>query len=184
MRLVLHLHPDSSCSAVAGIEVEVARPERGKLALSYVVTGEIAELLIPPPDAPARSDGLWQHSCFEAFVRAADEAAYYEFNLAPSLHWAAYRFDSYRSGMRPAAELDPPGIEGRFDAGRYKLHALLDLDRVVGLPPDAVWQIGLSAVIEEKSGGKSHWALAHPPGKADFHHPDSFALELAGPSGA
>ncbi len=39
-------------------------------------------------------------------------------------------------------------------------------------------QAGISAVIEETDGTKSYWALAHPPGKPDFHHADCFALEL------
>ena len=38
--------------------------------------------------------------------------------------------------------------------------------------------VGLSAVIEETSGRKSYWSLAHPPGKADFHHSDCFAHAL------
>jgi hypothetical protein len=40
-------------------------------------------------------------------------------------------------------------------------------------------RLGLSAVIEENDGTISYWALKHLPGKPDFHHPDSFALELA-----
>jgi hypothetical protein len=46
------------------------------------------------------------------------------------------------------------------------------------LPADAPWRLGLSAVIEDRSGQKSYWALAHPPGRPDFHHEDCFALEL------
>jgi hypothetical protein len=42
-----------------------------------------------------------------------------------------------------------------------------------------MWRLGLSAIIEEASGQRSYWALAHPPGKPDFHHPDSFALEVS-----
>lgn len=45
-------------------------------------------------------------------------------------------------------------------------------------------QIALSAVIEEKDGTKSYWALRHPPGKPDFHHPDCFALTLEAPEAA
>ena len=37
---------------------------------------------------------------------------------------------------------------------------------------------GLSAVIEDPNGVLSYWALRHPPGKPDFHHPDTFALEI------
>ena len=43
---------------------------------------------------------------------------------------------------------------------------------------DEPLSIGLSAVIEETDGTKSYWALRHPPGPPDFHHPDCFALEL------
>jgi hypothetical protein len=55
---------------------------------------------------------------------------------------------------------------------------LLALDRLSALPHKATWRLGLSAVIEDSSGAKSYWALAHPPGKPDFHHPDCFAHEL------
>jgi hypothetical protein len=39
-------------------------------------------------------------------------------------------------------------------------------------------RFGLAAVIEETSGRRSFWALAHPPGKPDFHHADCFTLEV------
>jgi hypothetical protein len=38
--------------------------------------------------------------------------------------------------------------------------------------------IGLTAVLEQTDGTKSYWALAHPPGKPDFHDPACFALEF------
>ena len=41
------------------------------------------------------------------------------------------------------------------------------------------WRIALAAVIEDENGGLSYWALRHPPGKPDFHHPNGFALEVA-----
>ena len=45
-------------------------------------------------------------------------------------------------------------------------------------------KIALSAVIEETDGTKSYWALRHPPGAPDFHHPDCFALTLEAPDPA
>ena len=39
-------------------------------------------------------------------------------------------------------------------------------------------RIAASAVLENKSGHKSYWALAHPTDKPDFHHPDGFVLDL------
>jgi hypothetical protein len=64
------------------------------------------------------------------------------------------------------------------DAQRYTLQAVLTLDALPGLPRDGRWRLALSAVIEETNGGKSHWALAHPAGKPDFHHADGFTYEL------
>jgi hypothetical protein len=170
----LRLHPDSLCAAATGIETEVARPRPGSLVLSYVVSGRISDLRLPPVVAPARTDELWRHTCFEAFVRGSAGPAYYEFNLSPSTRWAAYRFDGYRSAMRVATEIGAPRIEVRSSAETFTLQAALELE---GLSPPL--HLGLSAVLEETNGRKSYWALAHPPGKADFHHADCFALELS-----
>jgi hypothetical protein len=176
MRQALRLHPDSPSFAAKQIEVDVARPRHGGLVLYYVVTGKISDLRLPPVAAAARTDELWQHTCFEAFVRPSPGAAYYEFNFAPSTQWAAYRFSSYRSGMRVATEIGAPRIEVQSSPERYTLQAALELDQ---LSPPSLWRLGLSAVIEETSGRKSYWALAHPPGKADFHHSDCFTLEFS-----
>src|ERR1700730_402587 len=73
MRQTLKVHPDSLCSAVTHIEVEVMRPCAGSLLLSYLVTGRISDLRIPPAVAAARTDELWRHTCFEAFVRTSLE---------------------------------------------------------------------------------------------------------------
>jgi hypothetical protein len=181
MRQALKLHPDSRCTAAARIDVEVARPRPGGLVLCYVVTGKIGDLRMPTVTAPARTDGLWRHTCFEAFVRASPSAGYYEFNFAPSMQWAAYRFGDYRSGRCVASDIGAPGFEVESTGEGYRLRVSAALDRLPGLPGDGAWRLGLSAVIEETGGRKSYWALAHPPGKADFHHSDCFALELPAP---
>ncbi len=178
MHQVLELHPDSRCDAVAEIAVEVARPGPGLLRLRYLVTGDIGGLSLPSKTAPARTDGLWGHTCFEAFVRAAPGEAYHEFNFAPSRRWAAYRFDGYRSGMCPGEEIGAPRIEVDRRDGAFELRVALVLEGLAELPGDADWQLGLSAVVEEAGGELSYWALAHPPGKPDFHHSDCFALDL------
>ena len=154
--------------------MDIANPRPGSLVLSYVVRGRISALRWPPVVAAARADELWRHTCFEAFVRPSTGPAYYEFNFSPSTQWAAYQFDSYRCGMRVATEIGVPRVEVRSDEATYTLQAALELD---GLSSSV--HLGLSAVLEETNGRKSYWALAHPPGKADFHHADCFALELS-----
>ena len=175
MRVALKLHPDSVCDAVTSIEVHAERTADG-VSLHYRLNGDLGNVLMPPL-AAGRRDELWRHTCFEAFLRTANP--YYEFNLSPSCEWAAYRFDKYRERMTLAA-LDSPRIAVVGTDG-FASGMSLDLNGIADLPADTIWRIGLSAVIEEANGRLSYWALAHPPGKPDFHHPDCFALELPPP---
>jgi hypothetical protein len=178
MRHALKLHPDSRCQAVTRIEVEPRRTGVG-LALRYIVTGAITDLALPKWAKPERTDDLWKHTCFEAFVRGAGDEAYCEFNFSPSTEWAAYRFSKYRRETAlDIGEVNAPAIVLRDSPTHFQMDIAIDLSRVAELPTRAPWRAGVSAVIEEKSGQKSYWALAHPQGKPDFHHADSFVLQL------
>jgi len=181
MRRALRLHPDSLCLAATRIDVEVARRRGGGIVFSYFVTGRTGDLRIPPITSATRADELWRTTCFEAFVRTSASSGYYEFNFAPSTQWAAYEFSGYRSGMRAATDIGAPRIEVQTSPELFTLRASLELGRLPSLPGDAVWSLGLSALLEETNGRKSYWALAHPAGKPDFHHSDCFAHQLSAP---
>ena len=66
-----------------------------------------------------------------------------------------------------------------------QLPECLGLDLAYALAGDAEFladplqRARLAAVIEATDGSLSYWALAHPSDKPDFHHPDSFVLELS-----
>lgn len=173
----LHLHPATPSSGVRTIKVEAARAGT-RLELRYVAAGAIGELVLPPPGPAERADALWKSTCFEAFVRASADPGYFELNLAPSHDWASYRFSDYRAGMVEAGDVPAPRIETKVGGATFELRASVDLGEAMGLLADLPWHLGLAAVIEEKEGAKSYWALAHPPGDPDFHHEDCFALEL------
>jgi hypothetical protein len=168
--MILAPHSDFPTDPVSSIEVEIAQ-NTGTLTLRYRLTGAIADLAIPPQTTPARADELWRHTCFEAFLQPAPGDAYFEFNFAPSTQWAAYAFASYREGMTPA-DIPPPVIQTHATA------ATLDLTVTLTQLPPGPCRLALAAVIETKSGAKSYWALAHPPGKPDFHHRTGFAYDL------
>jgi len=178
MRAILRPHPDWPPEAVRSIAVEVVRPRPGLLSLRYLVEAEPGALAVPLPAEPARTDELWKHTCFEAFVRAPDASAYAELNLAPSGQWAAYAFDRPREGMRDA---DAPAPAIAWTPEALTLDASADLSMIDVLDAAGPWRLALTAVIEETSGAKSYWALAHPPGRPDFHAPDGFTLTLPGP---
>jgi hypothetical protein len=130
--------------------------------------------VIPGPAEPARTDNLWQETCFEAFFRRPGGEAYREWNFAPSGQWAAYDFTAYREGMASPEINSPPYIRMEDNFTWWALGATIPVDA------DQEWQLGLSAVLEEKDGTKSYWALAHPPGdKPDFHAADCFVAHLS-----
>ena len=178
MHRALKLHPSCACGAVNTIEVQADRPRPAELRLCYVMSGRISDIRIPAATAPTRTHELWKHTCFEAFVRGAADDSYHEFNFAPSTQWAAYQFDGYRSDMKVAEELTAAAIAVNANERSLEVSVSLALDGLANLPADAAWQLGLSAVIEETNGRRSYWALAHPPGKPDFHHSDCFVVVL------
>jgi hypothetical protein len=179
-RTALLAHPDQPGEAVWHISVAVERAGE-ELTCRYTVFGELSRVRVPGARTGRRADGLWQHTCFEAFVAADDDPGYFEFNFSPGLDWAAYRFNAYRDGMAPASIARAPGLNVHRAADRLELTATLHLGGLAALARAQRLRLGLATVVEEDSGRLSYWALRHVPGNPDFHHPDSFTLELGAP---
>ena len=164
-------HPDTAPGPLEALAVTVT-PEKDALRLDYRLSGAVARLALPATEPAARRDGLWRHTCCEVFVQGDDAPAYREFNFSPAGPWQAYGFTAYRQG----GTLDPaqaPDIVAQPVPGG--LHVRVRLPRA-DLPPGRRLRLGLTAVVEARDGSLSYWALAHAPGKADFHHPDTFVL--------
>ncbi|MGH8508841.1 MAG: DOMON-like domain-containing protein [Gammaproteobacteria bacterium] len=165
------------CAAVDRVTVGVRSGPEGTLRLCYSLEGEVARLRIPLPETPRRTDGLWQHTCFEAFAMAEGVPGYYEFNFSPSSQWAGYRFHGYRAGGVAIEPAPPPAIAvAARDSGRIRLDVALSLEGLLELRQAARLRLALAAVIEEKNGLLSYWALTHPAPRPDFHHADAFAV--------
>ncbi|MEO7365780.1 MAG: DOMON-like domain-containing protein [Sphingomicrobium sp.] len=121
---------------------------------------------------PWRADELWRTTCFEAFFQPAGAKSYREWNFAPSGNWAAYDFSERRTGMSRAEVGSPPYIRMEDNFTWWTVGATIAGDAA------QEWQLGLSAVLEEKDGTKSYWALAHGDQQPDFHNPDCFVAKL------
>lgn len=165
----LTCHPGFRSSAVRSLRARLARGPAGVLAVSFLLGADLERIRIPPRRPPRFRDGLWRHTCFEVFLARPGSRAYREYNLAPSGEWASYAFRKYRSRSRDGAEA--PRIRISSSGRTLRLHAQVKARGRL--------KIGLCAVIEDRSGALSYWALRHPPGKPDFHHRRAFALELA-----
>jgi hypothetical protein len=201
----LTCHAETPGNAVKGVTCTISYANSGNWVFGFIVGCSPALLYLPEARPPARADGLWKTTCFEAFIQDAAGDQYSEFNFSPSGEWAAYRFDHYRKGMRnlpliapriftsdeaqfalaakanfPSLPLDVLDtdeflISGGTQSTQFSVSASLDDPSFFN---ERGGSLALSAVIEEKDGTKSYWALKHPPGKPDFHHRDCFALTL------
>ena len=174
--LLLQCHPDTACTAVSSIKAVVRLEGGSTLAATYTIEGAIEQLQIL--GEASNGTELWRHTCFELFIGATNDAEYYEFNFSPSGEWAVYGFRSYRDGGPIQVDGLEPKIAVERGADFLQLSAAVPLDRLAGIPSGVSLSLGLSSVVEDRSGGLSYWAIKHPPGKPDFHHPDNFAVEI------
>jgi hypothetical protein len=184
----LEQHPASVSKAVRAIEFLQPVWQNGKLKIGYCAETVIGETIIPTARDAARQDNLWETTCFELFIARAGFDGYLEFNFSPSGSWAAYQFRAYRSDCSMLLNIDPPKVcfeSFLLESVTVEGLGLMSLEVLIDVPED--WRVnaldlGISVVVEETDGTKSYWALAHPPGKPDFHHKDCFALNLEAPS--
>lgn len=177
-------HASTPDDILAGITVEVDSLTADLLVLNFRIAGDIDRIHLPPQATSEFQDQLWKHTCLEAFIALPGNDEYFEFNFSPSSQWAVYRFEGYRQGMTPLYPAPPPRVIWRRREGELEVDVDIHLGAIPGLTAREIegreLRMAVSAVMESDQGRISYWALAHPPGKPDFHHSDGFALVLAG----
>lgn len=157
----LMLHVACDLGPIRVVTASVTATPQGCEA-EFRLDGAVSAIKVPASAAPERMDNLWQATCFEIFWQPLGDTYYREFNLSPSGRWAAYDFDSFRTGMRDAP-VEAIAIACSHDAEGLILKASIHAD----LPAPA--QVALNAIVEHPDGGKQYWALAFPPGRPEFH---------------
>ena len=170
-------HPTSAPAAPmfklwVNVDRSAAFGRNATLNLFFCVGAPASRFVIPQSASASRRDELWRATCFEAFLREEGKQAYVEWNFAPSLDWASYACSAPRAGMAQAEVEAEPYIRVEDNLTWWALGA------TIAIPAYATFDVGLSAVIEEKDGNKSYWALAHPDGPPDFHDPTCFLARL------
>lgn len=138
------------------------------LLLEFHFSGDLQKVVWPQDEGSfQRRDGLWQHTCLEAFFSfgATEQAPYVEINCSPNGNWNAYSFSSYRQGMAPCQNITVrlKHRESEAQDARFQIE-------ISSTEPLQIAQLGLTAVVEFQSGEKSYWALSHPGPQADFHN--------------
>lgn len=148
------------------------------LLVQYRVEGGLSRVNWPVPVAlPSRCHGLWQSTCFEYFVSTKGQPGYWEVNFSPNGCWNVYRFTAYREQMREEASVKMLLCSASETDSGLDLSCRLDFSGMI--EKNRTFEIGVSAVLQNRTGELHYWALCHPDEKADFHDRKSFAIEMA-----
>lgn len=166
-------HPAFQPAEVRGVSVQWNELGDGRLMLRFRVDG-CGALAIPSFKGHGQADELWKTTCFELFLYDG-EGRYRELNFSPSGQWAIYGFAGYRHRDGDAMLRDYPEITHEMGQSVFVQTVFLDGAILLGAERAA-----LAAVIEEKGGRPSYWALAHNGLKPDFHDPFGFRIPLGG----
>src|SRR5438876_10160436 len=146
-KAVLTAHPSTAGDAVRGLAVHVLIEEPGILRLAYSLDADLSRVRLPSSRAGDRTDGLWRHTCFEAFVAPADAPGYCELNFSPSLDWAIYRFAGYREGMLAVDITRAPEISVRRADGRLEPDAAVRVHDLLAQPSARRLRLSLARAI-------------------------------------
>lgn len=175
------LHPFQSAPGAPGAGLELSgaiRRRAGTLELRLSLGGDFASVVLADPSfRPERRDDLWRNTCFELFLAAEGQAPYWEVNLSAAGHWNVYRFSGYRQGMEIEPSLQALPFELRRLSGALELELALPLPADLHSPSSPL-EAGVCAVIEQRQGLLSYWAVTHPGSVADFHRRDGLVLHL------
>lgn len=170
-------HPASAVQTIYQLTVMALLQEDGSIQLNYQVVGDTSQLLVPSQQPSLAVDGLWQHTCFEAFVSLDETTCYHEFNCSPSTQWAAYAFSTTRERDEWATP-QPLLIAAEQTEQQLSLSAVIPAANLPANPSNKPWRLGISVILETLTGQLSYWALHHPALCPDFHDPASFVLSL------
>ena len=171
---ILHPFPGQSSGGVT-IKGDLTRTQQ-TIVLSFVLQGNLGDIVLPAATTQRRDDNLWQATCLEMFWAEEGRKNYWELNLAPNGAWNVYAFADYRAEMRREERIAKPLTETTRTEESFALTAELEIGNLHG--NNTPLRVGITAVLQHRDNRLSYWALAHPENKPDFHAPETFLLRM------
>jgi hypothetical protein len=156
----------------------------GELTIHYTLQqasyASSSPVLWPPTKPTARRrDGIWQSTCMELFISTPGMQRYWEYNFCPSGDWNIYQLSDYRSTLQAEPSCRQPAITQSRHPGADGLAVITELPPALIGAQELI--LAITAVVEQRNGHCSYWALHHGGSEADFHRRDGFQLRLHQP---
>jgi hypothetical protein len=157
--------------SVITLSADITLLQPDLLELRYVWVDKENKIILPESPAGGRHTGLWNHTCFEAFVKPEGKGSYYEINLSVTKAWNVFSFESYREPQPPrefvGAVVQDILVKPGYLSAQVKLGGV-KLEKI---------KASLCAVLEQREAGVSYWAHNHADQKPNFHHLSSLTIE-------
>ena len=167
---------DPETSPNIEIEGNISRINN-QLNIQYILKGDLSAIVIPQDNKTyLRQYDLWEHTCFEFFLKLKGTNEYWEFNLSPSRNWNVFHFLDYRLNIVEEKAFNSLTFNVSQDQESLSIEINFNLD-ILGIVEQGL-DIAITSVVKNKDGQLSYWALTHPPMQADFHHQDGFIIDV------
>ena len=150
--------------------------QNNRLKITYSLVGTSRVIIPAATTPPIRQHDLWEHTCCEFFLRLKNSTKYWEFNLSPAGHWNVFCFSNYRQDMTEEIAFTSLPFQVLRQANLLQLDLEVNLYKI--MLPEQQLEVGITTVVENCDRQLSYWALTHCGTEADFHHQDSFILDL------
>jgi hypothetical protein len=146
------------------------------ISIRYEIRGNVASLQIPSSkQTPERLDGLWNHTCCEAFISKDGHNAYKELNFSPSGDWNVYSFTNYQEGHQLDSDLKILSQQFIVDTNKLSLVVAIDVGQEL---ERAQLNVGITTVLQLKDNSITYWAVSHEAERPDFHVRKSFSIVI------
>ncbi len=148
--------------------------------ISYKLQGALSNIDLGEGNPHhARVMKLWEKSCFELFIKNADNS-YIEFNFSPEFEFNCFYFAGLGDALCEYSRMDSVKIDILLSLDVFHLIAEIDKKKF----PESFFmnkghlKVGITSVIQDKNGSISYWALSHHDTRPNFHDFKSFKANL------
>ncbi|CAG35354.1 DOMON-like domain-containing protein [Desulfotalea psychrophila] len=173
---IFSLRPHAT-SPLAGIQLGGAiYRQQNSISIWFQLRGDLAQIKMGKGGQQGRCHDLWRKTCFEVFIARPESPAYWELNVSPMGEWNIYSFSECRRGMQEEVGIEQVSVTTYQTEDSFTLHCNLCLDKI--LFPNYPLQIAACAVLQDREGLCSYWALEHGEGPPDFHNRKKFLLNI------
>ena len=143
---------------------------KGKIALSFLLKGNLDSYLFPKVEKIQRANELWKATCFELFL-ANDDEVYYELNFSSSLAWNFYVLDAYRAESKALELEEEPCISFTYKDDECSI--VFELESEV-LDFEDFKYCNLATILLTRENERRFWAIKHLKDAPDFHNKNNF----------